>query len=172
MSKPDCYPNYYTTDTPVPCPDQDLKFKHRLMCPGCVAAGHVQRDSSDAFDCKMVFTIDGCSHGQCNCYSEAHGWRRCQKCHADLEYEDGWNANKKIYDGPLCRKCRGTPHCETCSHRSFNPISRTWTCSGTDLPALITRLQSQYRSKRITDRQLFYDAPLFCNAFKLKEIPK
>lgn len=170
MSKPARYPTYYTAETPVPCTQPG--FLHRLICRGCIEEGHVQREADDAFDCKMVFTENGCSHGQCNCYSEAHGWRRCQKCHTELVYEDGWNSDKKAYDGPLCRKCRGTPHCDTCSNRFVDPISHRWICSVTDLPALINRLQSQYRSQRITDRELFYDVPLFCNAFKPKEVPK
>ena len=71
-SKPKKYDHYYTKENPVQCTQPG--FEHRWLCPGCVEEGHVQMETTEAYDCKMVFLDeDGKTLGQCMCYSKEHG---------------------------------------------------------------------------------------------------
>lgn len=74
MSKPKKYSGYYTKEEPIQCTQPG--YEHRWICSGCVEEGHIQMDTMDAYDCKMVFLKDGKTHGQCGCYSKEHGLRK------------------------------------------------------------------------------------------------
>lgn len=78
MSKPKRYDDYYTEEEFVKCTQPG--FEHSWICQGCLEEGHVQDNPRVVHDCKMVFlkrNEEGKleSHGQCCCWSEAHGKR-------------------------------------------------------------------------------------------------
>ena len=53
---------------------EGFKRQERTVCPECLT--HKQGSSSTFHDCKTVFTKNGETVGQCQCYSEEHGTRR------------------------------------------------------------------------------------------------
>jgi len=64
---------YYTKEQGIKCTQDG--FEHRYLCEGCIEEGHEQLPTSDALDCKIVFSKDGETIGQCQCYSKEHGMR-------------------------------------------------------------------------------------------------